>query len=97
MVTDYEGARIKKFKQTRDILLSKLQDAIRQHNEHLIVKGTPNFGYVRLSKNDLDFTLSEGQLLCTRFFKTFLQTLTENKAFWTSKNLMEYDFNGLTR
>jgi hypothetical protein len=97
LITDCEGARIKKFKTTKDELQTKLRDAINQHNNNLIVKGSPNFGYVRLSKADLDFTLSEGQEVCTRFFNTYLQSLVGDKVFWTSKNLIEYDFSGLTK
>lgn len=82
--------RIKKFKKTKEALQQKLSQAIKDHNDHLIVIGNPNFGYVRLSKDDLNFVLAEGQDLCTKFFQTYLQRLIDDKAFWTSKNLIQY-------
>lgn len=99
--SDDQSVVSKQFEQVNQACSKKLDEVIANHRSQFVVRGYAQMNWVRMTRDDVNRTLTLGEVLCKEIYEDLISSVMQGDAerndFWQLRHLQVNDFQGLTR
>ena len=93
LIEDISGTKTKEFAATKTELYKRLDKAVRDHFDSLIVDGTISNNNVRFTRQDLVHCIEQGTEICKNYCEKNQTNFPSN--WWSCKSVVEGDYENL--